>query len=115
MTRTITIGGKQRPVLFKLKAIKVYQQLTGKNLLKEDLGKLLTEELDVEKITALVYSALVCGAFPNQPDFTLDEVENWMGLDTDIFKEVVEAYLDFIPGAREVKPEEVPNGQAQEG
>ena len=104
MTRKIIINGVERPILFKLQAVKIYQQLTGKNLLKEDLGKLLTEELDPEKICALVYAALVCGCYPQKPEFTVADIENWLGLDTAIFKEVIEAYLDFIPGARTISP-----------
>ena len=100
--RTIDIGGKVRPILFRLQAIKIYQQLTGKNLLKEDLAKLL-EDLEAEKISALVYAALVCGSHPTKPDFTIDDVENWLGLDVAIFKEVIQAYMDFIPGSQKNK------------
>lgn len=117
MTRKIIINGVERPILFKLQAVKIYHQLTGKNLLKEDLGQLLTEELDPEKICALVYAALVCGCYPQKPEFTVADIENWLGLDTAIFKEVIEAYLDFIPGARTIKAEEVesPNPPAPTG
>lgn len=113
--RTILIGGKQRPILFKLKAVKLYQQLTGKNLLKENLGTMLTQELEADKITALVYSALVCGCYPAQPDFSLEDVENWLGLDMPIFQEIIQAYIDFIPGARETSTalsQQSPNQQA---
>jgi hypothetical protein len=112
--RKITIGGKERPILFKLRAIKIYQQLTGKNLLKEDLSKLFTDNLDAGSICALVYSVLVCGCYPNKAEFTPEDIENWLGLDTDIFKEVIQAYLDFIPGARTINLEEPdPNVKSQ--
>ena len=113
VVRKIEINGKSRPILFRLQAIKIYQQLTGKNLLKEDLGKMLTEDLDAEKICALVYAAMVCGCYPQEPDFKLEDIENWLGLDTNIFQEVVQAYVDFIPGARKLQLEGSPNAVNQ--
>ncbi|MFZ2905325.1 MAG: hypothetical protein WAZ98_03880 [Cyclobacteriaceae bacterium] len=107
--RKITINGVERPILFKLQAIKIYQQLTGENLLKEDLTKIFNEDIDAGKICALVYAALVCGCYPEEPKFTVTDIENWLGLDTELFSEVIQAYVDFIPGARTIKPEEIPN------
>lgn len=104
--RKIEINGVTRPILFRLQAIKIYQQLTGKNLLKENISKMLTEDLEAEKICALVYASLVCGCYPKEPDFTVSDIENWLGLDFKIFKEVIEAYLDFVPGARLIKTED---------
>lgn len=99
--RQITINGQEWPVAFRLKALRMYQEITGKNLLKEDLGKILSEELDPQKVTAVVYCAMVNGwhkqnGWKKEPPFSMDEVEDWIELSPEIFKEVIAAYLDFV-------------------
>ena len=102
----IQIGGKDRPVLFRLRAIRLYQELTGHNLLKENIGEVM-QGLEVDKICALVYVALVCGWHEDnkegKPDFELSDVEQWMDLNVDILATVVRAYADMMPKKKEVE------------
>lgn len=94
--RFITIHGKKRPVAFKMAAIRIFYELTGSNLLKEDVTKIFTEDLNAKKISSLVYAAMYCGAYPNI-DFCYEDVEAWLELDTNIYSEVLMAFIDFVP------------------
>lgn len=103
MTRKIKINDKERPVAFRMLALKTYTAITGSNLIEEGLYQVI-KSMDPNKVCAVVYAAMVCGFYvengfddKKKPDFTLEQIEMWLGMDGEIFKEVINAYLDFVP------------------
>lgn len=101
--RTIQIAGKTYPVKFTLRSVKVYEEKTGRPLLKENYMNIITCALGVDCLTAFVYSALLGALEKNQQlEVTVEDLEQELGLDYDRYENVVQAYIDFVPGLRQI-------------
>ena len=97
MSRTITIAGKELPVKFTLRSLKVYEKLTGRNLIMENCMDIINLSLGVDATLAFVYCSLQVEA-GKDPAITMAELELEMGIDYAVFSTVTDAYIDFVPG-----------------
>jgi hypothetical protein len=70
----ITLGGKEREITISLYAMRQFKKSTGIDLLREGTGALARENLDTEKMIALIWACLVT----DEPDLTEDDVARWV-------------------------------------
>ena len=95
------IAGKTYPVRFTLKAVKTYERLSGRPLLQENYMKIINLTLGVDCLTAFVYAAIESGCTQGQqPDLKVEDLELQLGFDFSVYNDLVQAYIDFIPGMR---------------
>lgn len=102
MERTIEIAGKKLPVKFTMRSLKVYEEITGRNLLNENCLDIIRLQLGVDALVAFVYASILIPK-GGTPPITVEELELEMGFDNSVFTEVVEAYTDFLPGLAAIK------------
>lgn len=102
---TITIGGKERPIRMKMLAVKTYRKLTGVNIAGKDYGRFTDivgdgeKEFDPDLFVAFLYSVLVNGCYPAEPDFTIEDVADWVNLyDRHITARLAALYLQEMTG-----------------
>lgn len=97
MERFIEIAGKKLPVKFTLRSLKIYEEITGRNLLNEECMSIVSLSMGVDALVAFVYCSLY------SKEITREELELQMGIDHAAFAVVIDAYVDFIPGFRAIK------------
>ncbi len=102
---TINIGGKERPIKMKMLAVKTYRKLTGVNIAGKDYTRLTDiigdkeKEFDPDLFVAFLYSVLANGCHPAEPDFTLEDVADWVNLyDRQITAKLAALYLQEMTG-----------------
>lgn len=114
----------------KMLAVKVYRQLTGVNIAGRDFGRFTDivgdgqdKEFNPELFVAFLYAVLVNGCHPETPDFTADDVADWLNLyDRGITEKLSLLYLQEMTGKTSQELEEAishfketeKNGQAPE-
>ena len=102
---TINIGGKERTIRMKMLAVKTYRKLTGINIAGKDYQRFTDiigdgqKEFDPDLFVAFLYSVLVNGCHPQEPDFTLEDVADWVNLyDKNITAKLAVLYLEEMTG-----------------
>ena len=105
-TKEITINGKKYPVVFNMKTILGYEQISGKSFFGEDFSK-MSERLAL--ITAAVVSA------GGKEELSIDDMINADKLE--LVQEIIAAYNVVIGMVNEFfkKPEVEPNPNEEEG
>lgn len=99
----LEISGKKYPVKFTLKSLKEYEKLTNRNLLKEDYRQIFSLSLGVDCLTAFIYAALLGATEKGKSlDITIEDLENTLQFDSGQYADVVQAYIDFVPGLRKI-------------
>lgn len=101
MNHTIKLKGKDYPVKFSLRSIKLYEKLTGRNLLQENYMEITNMTLGVDCLVAFVFCSLHVEK-DQKLDITVEDLELNMGFDYDLFNVVIQAYIDFVPGLRKI-------------
>jgi len=104
--KEITINGKKYPVVFNMKTILGYEQISGKSFFGEDFAK-MSERL------ALIVAAVVSAG--GKEELSIDEMIN---ADTmELVQEILEAYTVVIGMVNEFfkKPDVEPNPNEEEG
>lgn len=107
---SINIGGKDRPVKMKMLAVNEYRKLTGINIAGRDferftdiIGDGIDKEFDPELFVSFIYALLVNGCYPDKPDFTRDDVADWINLyDRTLIGKLHTVYMEEMTG----KPQE---------
>jgi hypothetical protein len=103
---TISIGGKEREVKMKMLAVNVYRKLTGVNIAGRDhkrftdiVGDGKDKEFDPDLFVSFLYAVLVNGCHPSTPDFTRDDVADWINLyDHTIVGKLSSLYMEEMTG-----------------
>ena len=105
-TKEITINGKTYPVVFNMKTILGYEQISGKSFFGEDFSK-MSERLAL--ITAAVVSA------GGKEELSIDEMINADKLE--LVQEIIAAYNVVIGMVNEFfkKPDVEPKPNEEEG
>lgn len=104
--KEITINGKTYPVVFNMKTILGYEQISGKSFFGEDFTK-MSERL------ALIVAAVISA--DSKADISIDDMMNADKLE--LVQEVLTAYTVVIGMVNEFfkKPEVEPNPNEEEG
>ena len=105
-TKEITINGKTYPVVFNMKTILGYEEISGKSFFGEDFSK-MSERLAL--ITAAVISA------GGKEELSIDDMINADKLE--LVQEIIAAYTVVIEMVNEFfkKPDVEPNPNEEEG
>lgn len=91
LTKTVKIGGKDRPVKYNLNSIIEFDELTGLDIAS---GEIKVEELRRSKnLRQFLFVGLKHGALTEKQevDFTADNVGEWVGLGGNEFNEFLNA------------------------
>lgn len=103
----INLGGKSRPVAYTINALIEFEEITGLDLIgsREDAAKLVR----LKNIRALAFVGLKHGV--KEPDFTIEDVGNWISFNDGSIGEIMKAYRKDVGGKTdsEEKTEELPN------
>lgn len=112
---TINIGGKERPAKMKMLAVKIYRGLTGINIAGRDIRRFTDvvghnadpakgiegKDFDPDLFIAFLYAVLVNGCHPEPPDFTIDDVGDWINLyDKKVTAQLVALYMEEMTGKK---------------
>jgi hypothetical protein len=89
----------------KMLAVKLYRKLTGVNIAGRDYKRFTDiigdgdKEFDPDLFIAFLYAVLVNGCHPQEPDFTVDDVSDWVNLyDREITAKMVALYFEEMTG-----------------
>ena len=97
----ITIEGVEYPIIFRMKAVSIYQDLTGESLLSnsDEFTKVFGGEINGQKVSidSKKFMALVTAALMNgNPKMTMQEADEIVGMvdffDTKIYSDLTDLF-----------------------
>lgn len=103
----INIGGKERPAKMKMMAVNVYRQLTGGvNIAGKDYERFTDitgdgrdKEFNPELFIFFLFAVLKNGCYPQEADFTVDDVADWVNLsDRTLAGKLTTLYMEEMTG-----------------
>lgn len=81
----VVIGGKERNISMRMRAVSEYRKLTGglnllggKHTIVDILGWKKGTEFDPDLFCKFLFACLIDGAHPEKVDFTLEDVYSWV-------------------------------------
>lgn len=101
----VTLGGRTFTLSMKMLAVRKYKEMTGLNLaggshsINDILGWGEGKEFDPDLFCKFIYCCMVNGMHPAKPDFTFDDVCNWIAVyDHNIASVAFTVYMTEMTG-----------------
>ena len=100
MLKFIKMGGKDRPVLYGMSALRAYEEKTGRNAL-DDFLSLEGESVSVTLMSNLLYFGVWNGYRAEKLTLDFDEYDaaDWC-IEPGVFQQAMELFKDAFPAAK---------------